>query len=72
MDEDFMYQLEGRYLDAAEAVKLKVHLNMAAAQIKTGDFNTAIYNCGQVGAMSYIGFLKDAVQAARTVRSAQS
>ncbi|KXZ44317.1 hypothetical protein GPECTOR_69g410 [Gonium pectorale] len=48
MDEDFMYQLEGHYLDKAEAVKLRVHLNMAAAQLKTGDYNTAIYNCGQV------------------------
>ncbi len=44
-----MYQLEGRYFDQAEAVKLRVHLNMAATQIKTGDFNTAVYNCSQVG-----------------------
>ncbi|GLC34613.1 hypothetical protein PLESTM_000217400 [Pleodorina starrii] len=48
LDEDFMYQLEGHYLDKAEAVKVKVHLNMAATQLKTGDYGTAIYNCGQV------------------------
>lgn len=48
LDEDFMYQLEGRYYDQAEAVKLRVHLNMAAVQIKTGDYNTAVYNCSQV------------------------
>ncbi len=56
MDEDFMYQLEGRYLDNAEAIKLRIHLNMAAAQLLLGDYNTAIYNCGQVGAVGGQGF----------------
>lgn len=44
-----MFQLAGHYLDKAEDVKKLVHLNMAATQLKTGDWNTAIYNCGQVG-----------------------
>ncbi|KAG2435086.1 hypothetical protein HXX76_007173 [Chlamydomonas incerta] len=48
LDEDFMFQLAGHYLDKAEDVKKLVHLNMAATQLKTGDWNTAIYNCGQV------------------------
>ncbi|KAG2428594.1 hypothetical protein HYH02_014296 [Chlamydomonas schloesseri] len=51
LDEDFMFQLAGHYLDKAEAVKVLVHLNMAATQLKTGDWNTAIYNCGQVLAL---------------------
>ncbi|KAG2500970.1 hypothetical protein HYH03_000792 [Edaphochlamys debaryana] len=48
MDEDFIYQLDGHYLDKAEKLKVLVHLNMAACQLKTEDYNTAIYNCGQV------------------------
>lgn len=47
-DEDFMMQLEGPHLDKAEAVVVPVHLNMAAAQLKLGDYNTAIHNCAQV------------------------
>lgn len=48
LDEDFMFQLEGRYLEKAEEIKIPIHLNMAAAQIKINDYNTAIYNCSQV------------------------
>ncbi|GBF95318.1 peptidyl-prolyl cis-trans isomerase [Raphidocelis subcapitata] len=47
-DEDFLLQLEGPHLDKAAAVMVPVHLNMAAAQIKQGDFHTAIHNCSQV------------------------
>jgi hypothetical protein len=43
-----MLQLEGPHLDKAEAVVVPVHLNMAAAQLRLGDYNTAIHNCGQV------------------------
>ena len=50
LDEDFMFQLEGRYLDKAEEIKIPIHLNMAAAQIKISDYNTAIYNCSQASA----------------------
>jgi len=48
MDEDFLMQCEGFYLDKAHEVKMPVHLNMAACQLQLGDFNTAIYNCGEV------------------------
>ncbi len=48
MDEDFLMQLEGMYLDKAHAVKLPVHLNMAACQLQLGDYHTAIYNCTEV------------------------
>jgi hypothetical protein len=48
LDEDFMYQLEGIYLDKANEVKLPVHLNMAACQLQIGDYHTAIYNCSEV------------------------
>lgn len=41
-------QLEGPHLDKAEAVVVPVHLNMAAAQLKMGDYDTAIFNCTQV------------------------
>lgn len=48
LDEDFLFQLEGMYLDKAHEVKLPVHLNMAACQLQTGDYQTAIYNCTEV------------------------
>ncbi|KAG1661566.1 hypothetical protein FOA52_009566 [Chlamydomonas sp. UWO 241] len=47
MDEDFLMQCEGTYLDKAHDVKLPVHLNMAAAQLQLGDYHTAIYNCAE-------------------------
>lgn len=43
-----MLQLEGPHLDKAEGVIVPVHLNMAAAQLKMGDYATAIHNCSQV------------------------
>mmetsp|Transcript_16635 Transcript_16635/g.43499 ORF Transcript_16635/g.43499 Transcript_16635/m.43499 type:complete len:409 (+) Transcript_16635:43-1269(+) len=48
MDEDFMIQLEGFYEDKAKQVKLPIHLNMAMCQLKSKDFQTAIYNCSEV------------------------
>ncbi len=48
LDEDVMMQLEGHYLDQAHAVKVPIHLNMAACQLRIGDNNTAIYNCTEV------------------------
>ena len=53
LDEDFLFQLEGMYLDKAHEVKLPVHLNMAACQLQTGDYQTAIYNCTEVGGGSW-------------------
>ena len=41
-------QLEGLYLDKAHEVKLPIHLNMAACQIATGDYHTAVHNCSEV------------------------
>lgn len=49
LDEDFLMQCEGRYLDKAHEVKVPIHLNMAACQIQLGDCNTAVYNCSEVG-----------------------
>ena len=48
-DEEFMLQLQDRHLDMAEAVTFPVYLNMAAVQIKLGDYATAAHNCTQVG-----------------------
>ena len=48
LDEDFLMQLEGFYLDKAHEVKLPIHLNMAACQIATGDYRTAVHNCSEV------------------------
>jgi hypothetical protein len=43
-----MLQLQGIHLDKAEAVTDPVLLNMAAAQLKLGDFTTAAHNATQV------------------------
>ncbi|KAK9820125.1 hypothetical protein WJX72_006361 [[Myrmecia] bisecta] len=48
LNEDFMMQLDGFYLEKANDVKLPIHLNMAACQIKLGDYQTAIHNCSEV------------------------
>ena len=48
VDEDFMMQLEGRHLDQAQAIKIPVHLNMAAAQLRERDPHTAAFNCSEV------------------------
>jgi hypothetical protein len=34
----------------ANQVKLPIHLNMAMCQIKSKDYQTAIYNCSEVRA----------------------
>lgn len=51
VDEDFMIQLEGVFLDQANAVKAPVLLNMAACQLHLGDFRTADRNCTDVLAL---------------------
>ncbi|KAK9836886.1 hypothetical protein WJX74_010450 [Apatococcus lobatus] len=48
VDEDFMMQLEGRHLAQAQAIKVPVHLNMAAAQLREKDPHTAAFNCSEV------------------------
>jgi hypothetical protein len=47
-DEDFMIQLQGPHLDKAEEVTDPILLNMAAAQLKTGDYAMAAHNATQV------------------------
>lgn len=48
-DEDFMLQLHGPHLDKAEEITNPVFLNMAAVQLRTGDYATAAHNATQVG-----------------------
>lgn len=43
-----MLQLHGAHLDKAEEVTNPVFLNMAAAQLKLGDYATAAHNATQV------------------------
>jgi len=45
-----MMQLQGPHLDKAEEVTDPIFLNMAAAQLKTGDYAMAAHNSTQVGA----------------------
>eukprot|EP00775_Hariotina_reticulata_P007506 gene7506-7716_t len=47
-DEDFMLQLHGPHLDKAEEITNPVFLNMAAVQLRTGDYATAAHNATQV------------------------
>jgi hypothetical protein len=47
-DEDFMIQLQGPHLDKAEEVTDPILLNMAAAQLKTGEYQLAAHNSTQV------------------------
>lgn len=47
-DEDFMMQLQGPHLDKAEEVTDPIFLNMAAAQLKTGDYAMAAHNSTQI------------------------
>ena len=49
-DEDFMLPLQGPHLDKAEEVTNPVYLNMAAVQIKIGDYAAAAHNATQVWA----------------------
>ena len=53
-DEDFMLQLHGPHLDKAEEVTNPVYLNMAAVQLKQGDFAAAAHNATQVGDSSAV------------------
>ncbi|GAB4823500.1 hypothetical protein N2152v2_010546 [Parachlorella kessleri] len=48
MNEDFLLQLEGFHLAKAQAVRLPSLLNMAACQLKQGDYHEAVINCNQV------------------------
>ena len=48
-----MMQLEGRHLIQAQAIKIPIHLNMAACQLREGDPHTAIFNCSEVGRIKY-------------------
>jgi hypothetical protein len=43
-----MIQLQGPHLDKAEEVTDPILLNMAAAQLKTGEFALAAHNSTQV------------------------
>lgn len=44
-----MIQLQGPHLDKAEEVTDPIWLNMAAAQLKTGEYALAAHNTTQVG-----------------------
>ncbi|CAL8461943.1 g1474 [Coccomyxa elongata] len=48
INEDFMIQLEGPHADKAESLKIPIHLNMAACQIKLQDWQGVMWNCSQV------------------------
>ena len=48
VDESFMLQLEGFFLDQANLVKAPIHLNMAACQLALRDWATCVHNCGEV------------------------
>ncbi|XP_065870823.1 peptidyl-prolyl cis-trans isomerase FKBP42 isoform X1 [Euphorbia lathyris] len=48
LNDDFMFQLFGKYRDMALAVKNPCHLNMAACLIKLKHYDEAIVQCGIV------------------------
>lgn len=48
MGDDFMFQLFGKYLDMANAVKNPCHLNLAACMLKIHRFEEAIGHCSVV------------------------
>lgn len=48
MDDDFMFQMFGKYRDMANAVRLPCVLNMAACHLKKGAFHEAIAQCSVV------------------------
>lgn len=52
-DEDFMIQLQGPHLDKAEEVTDPILLNMAAAQLKTGEYALAAHNSTQVSSSKH-------------------
>jgi hypothetical protein len=47
-----MIQLQGPHLDKAEEVTDPILLNMAAAQLKTGEYQLAAHNSTQVSGSS--------------------
>lgn len=51
VEEDFMMQLDGFFLDKAQQVRAPVLLNMAACQLHLRDWPTAMHNCSQALAL---------------------
>lgn len=49
LDEDLLLQLDGFFLDRAQAVRAPALLNMAAVQLKQEDYHAAVITCNQVG-----------------------
>jgi hypothetical protein len=47
VNEDFLVQLEGPHADRAHALRLPIHLNMAACQLRLADWAGAAWNCSQ-------------------------
>lgn len=48
MNDDFMFQLFGKYKDLADAVKHPCHLNMAACMLRLNRYEEAIAQCSVV------------------------
>ncbi|MCO5589482.1 hypothetical protein L7F22_043449 [Adiantum nelumboides] len=48
MNDDFMFQLFGKYKDLADAVKHPCHLNMAACMLRLNRYEEAIAQCSMV------------------------
>lgn len=48
MNDEFMFQLFGKYKDLADAVKNPCHLNMAACMLKLNKYEDAIAQCSLV------------------------
>jgi hypothetical protein len=54
MNDEFMFQLFGKYKDLADAVKHPCHLNMAACMLKLNKYEEAIVQCNVVSSLMYI------------------
>lgn len=52
MGDDFLFQLEGRYRENADAVRIPCLLNIAACMLKLKRYNEAIANCNAVSSWS--------------------
>lgn len=48
VNEDFLVQLEGPHAERAHTLRLPIHLNMAACQLRLQDWQGAVWNCSQV------------------------
>eukprot|EP00271_Cylindrocystis_brebissonii_P016983 TRINITY_DN4234_c0_g1_i1.p1 TRINITY_DN4234_c0_g1~~TRINITY_DN4234_c0_g1_i1.p1 ORF type:complete len:206 (-),score=54.85 TRINITY_DN4234_c0_g1_i1:358-975(-) len=48
MGDDFMFQMFGKYIAMANAVRFPCHLNLAACALKRGRYEDAISNCSVV------------------------